>query len=384
MANLKKGDIVVYEDREYIVIDQIDESYVLEDADDNQITVDSTMLDIIEDDDLDESTKAADSIKGKANYSTSQMTASVVSHVSSMSPSDQTKFFAMVQSQYGANKDHGVGDKSAANKSSVQTHNPHPDSTTPGQMAGKVKAMAREDLEKLLQGTEGLSEEFKGQAAMLFEAAVNLRVAMIEEELEAKFQEKLDEELAELTETLEENICKYVSYAAEQWITENQVAIDNTLRTEVSESFMTDLFKLFSEYNFDIPESSVDIVEALTQENETLREQLNESIATNMELVEAVEEFGAETIFNEVSEGLALTQVEKLRKLIEDIEFDGDDEAYRGKITVVKEKYFSAATPVSKLNEEVEIDEVPSNKKPMSDDPNINRYVDAISRIVKR
>ncbi len=419
-GKLNKGDLVTFEGKDQIVVgfDEINEAPILEDENGEQTTVDMDLIEFqdetqevhseseaedegVENTDtdetvdeseqeydteqLDELTKAGETIKGKANYNTSQMTARVIQAMSSMKSGDAIDFFNKTMSQYGKGKDWGVGNPAAKNKSSVQTHNPNQDTQTPGQMAGKVKSMAKEDLDKILGDEANLTEEFKEKASTLFEATVNLRVALVQEELEALYEDKLAEEMAELTESLEENIDQYLSRATEEWLTENEVAVESTLRNKMTEDFMADLFGLFKEYNFELPEDSIDVVEAMTSENEELKAKLNEQINTNLDLCEAIENYAADEIFDEVSEGLALTQIEKFKTLAEDIDFDGDEDAYRNKLEVVKEQLFEKkAKPTSTLNEEVEIDEPETEKKSVSTDPSIAAYELAISRTTKR
>jgi len=410
---LKQGDLVEYEGKDHLVVgfDEInDNNPILENEEGVKITVDMSLIKLEEDEvvekevscektdktvdekteiegdeQLDELTKAGETIKGKANYNTSQMTASVIQAMSKMSGGDAIEFFNKTMALYGKGKDHGVGNPASKNKDSVATHNPNPDSGTPGQMAGKVKSMAKEDLEKILGDEKNLTEEFKENASVLFEATVNLRIALVKEELEAEYKTKLEEEMTELTKTLEEKIDVYLSRTTDEWLKENEVSIESTLRNEMVEKFMVEQFNLFKKYNFNLPEESVDVVEAMASENEDLKNKLNEQINDNIELCEAVDKYAAAEIFNEVSEGLALTQIEKFKTLAEDIDFDGDEEAYKAKLDVVKEQLFNKKTkPASKLNEEVELDEPAKEDGPVSDDPAIDSFARAISRTIKR
>jgi hypothetical protein len=439
MAKLTKGDLVEYEGKDHLVVgfDEINESYILKHGEDEQITVALDQITIVEeapakpakkpakakkpvveavvevvtevvtevvaedevveavadevvaeadadavveDEQLDELTKAGETIKGHANWNTTQMTSSVIKTFAGKSPSEQTAFFdAMMSIMH--NGDWGIpGGTSSKNKSGTDNHNPHPDTKTPGQMAANVKAMSREDLEAILGDQTGLSEEFKENAATLFEASVNLRVATLHEEMQAEYSAKLDEQMAELTESLTESTEAYLNRAAEKWLEENQVAVESTLRNEVTENFMHDLFGLFKEYNFDVPEGKVDVVETLTAKVEDLEEKLNEQINSNMELCGAIEEFAGERAFDSVCEGLALTQIEKFKTLTEDVKFDGDEESFIAKLEVVKEHHFGGKRALtSALNEEVDIEE---DKKPTQTDldPSMVGYMSAISK----
>lgn len=377
MDQLQSGDVVVYEDKEFLVVDVQADEVVLEDDNGEQIVAP-----------LSEMTKAAETINIKNPHGNlSKMTASVIQMMSSMDNGDDAvKFFNQVQALYGKGKDHGVpGGAASKNKSSVETHG-NQDTQTPGQMAVKVKAMTKEDLENILGGEGDLSEDFKNKIATLFEAALNLRVSAIETELEEAFhaelealQEEKEAQFDELTETLQEQIDSYLSYAAKEWLAENEVAVESSIRTSLSESFMNGLYELCKEHKMELPESDVVAVEALAERVEQLEKQLNESLDANIELVEAIEEYSAQQIFEEVSEGLALTQIDKFRTLAEGIDFNGDEDEYKQKLEIVKEKHFSTrpnSTP--NLHEEVEINE--DNTEEGYDDPMMRRYMQAISR----
>ena len=233
MDELKSGDVVVYEDQECLVVELQEDSVVLEDAAGEQFTVA-----------LDEMTKAAETINIKNPHGNlSQMTASVIQMMGSKSGQDQVDFFNKVQALFGKGKDHGVPAGAAGkNKSSVENHG-NKDTSSPGSMAAKVKSFQKEDLDAILGDEEGLSEDFKGKIAALFEAAVALRVSTIEAELNeaaeaelARIEEEKEAHFAELTKTLEEQIDQYLSYAATEWLAENEVAVESNIRTSLSES----------------------------------------------------------------------------------------------------------------------------------------------------
>ena len=416
MAKLTKGDLVEYNGDEYTVIgeDEINEAIILENKDGEKITVDMNQLMIVEADEaetkeevvvtekaeekaevvaeeeaeeqLDELTRAGETIKGKANWNTSQMTSSVIKAMSGEGSSDPVTFFNKMM-QIMHNNDWGIGSGAASkNKSSVAAKNPHQDSSSwAGDNASRVKAMSKEDLERILGSEKGLSEEFKANASTLFEASVNLRVATVTEELEAKYAEQLAEATEEMTTSLEESINTYLTKSAKQWLEENKVAVESTLRNEITENFMNDFFGLLREYNFDLPEDKVDVVEQMAARNDELEAKLNEQMNSNMELCSAIEEYAAQRAFDSVCEGLALTQIEKFKTLAEDIEFDGDEESFVSKLELVKEHHFgSKKAPTSAMNEEVDIDEDKPKKANQDIDPSIANYAHAISRTTKR
>lgn len=380
MDELKSGDIVVYEEQECLVVEVTEEKAILE--------YDGEQFDVP----LEEMTKAAETINIKNPHGNlSQMTASVINMMGSKSGDDQVQFFNKVQALFDKGKDHGTPAGAAGkNKSSVENHG-NKDTQTTAQMAVKVKSMSKEDLDEILGDEEGLSEDFKDKVAALFEAAIALRVSAVAAELQEAHDaeiERLNEEkeaqFAELTETLEEQIDQYLSYAASEWLSENEVAVEASIRTSLSESFISGLHQLCAEHNMELPEADVPAVEALAERVEELETDLNEAMAANMELVEAIDEYSAQQVFEEVSDGLATTQVEKFATLVEGIDFDGDADAYKTKLEVVKEKHFTkSAVPASALNEEVEIDEDDKEEFEHAD-ANVQNYAKALSRTLKR
>ena len=384
MDQLKSGDVVVYEDKELLVVDIQEDVVILEDDEGNQT-----------EHSLEEMTKAAETINIKNPHGNlSQMTAKVISMMSNFGNGDDAvKFFNKVQALYGQGKDHGTPSGAASkNKSSVENHG-NKDKQTPGQMAVKVKSMTKEDLDNILGDEEGLSEDFKGKIATLFEAAVALRVSAIETELteahEAKIAELEEEKEAkfeEFTNELEEQIDGYLTHVAKEWKDENEVAVESSIRTSLAESFMTGLYELCKEHKMELPEAEVNAVEALAGRVEELEAELNESIEDNMKLVEAIEDYSKEALFEDVAGGLATTQVEKFRTLAESIEYSGDEDEYKAKLEIVKEKHFSkSAVPESTLNEEVDIEDgSDSEGKEHFDDPRMARYAAAISKTTKR
>lgn len=381
MDQLKIGDSIVHEEKDFLVVDLSESEVVLEDVDGEQIVVD-----------LEEVTKAGQTVAmTNPAGNLSMMTNTVLKMMSNIGTGDDgVKFFNQVQALYNKGKDHGVPSGAAGkNKSSAENHG-NKDTQTPAAMAVKVKGMTKEDLDEILGGEEGLSEDFRSKMATLFEAAVGLRVATQITEIEeahaaelASLEEARIADFEELTNTIEEQVDTYLSYAAQEWLAENEVAVEASLRTSLAESFMSGLVDLCKEHNMELPEADVSAVEALAARVDSLEEDLNESINANIELVEAIEGYSAETIFNEAAEGLASTQVDKFRTLVEGIEYTGDDGEYESKLNVVKEKYFSkGAVPASTLNEEVELDE--GTKEPVIHDEKMARYVSAISKTLKR
>ena len=195
-----------------------------------------------------------------------------------------------------------------------------------------------EDVAALVEG-ENLSEEFKEKAKTILEAAVKGKVVQIKEVLQTEYDAKLLEEVETIKGALNERVDSYLEYVADEWFTENQLAVENGLKEELTESFMTGLKSLFEEHYVSIPEEKYDVLESMVEKLDDMESKLNEQIEKNVSLTKRLAESTAEEIFNTVSEGLAATQKEKLASLSESVEFESDTE-YREKLETLKESYF--------------------------------------------
>lgn len=219
-----------------------------------------------------------------------------------------------------------------------------------------------EDVSALLEG-EDLSEEFQEKARTIFEAALRSKVEEIKEGMVAAYnevyEERLVEEVTEIKSALTERVDSYLEYVSEEWVTENRLAIDSGLRAEMSESFLSGMKNLFEEHYVSIPEEKYDVLESMVEKLDEMETKLNEQIEKNITLNSRLSESVADGIFDEVAEGLALSQKEKLASLAESVEFESG-EKYREKLEMLKESYFTAQkTPKAQtenLSEEVDID----------------------------
>ena len=203
----------------------------------------------------------------------------------------------------------------------------------------KIKDTKTEDLNVLFDG-EDLTEDFKVKAITIFEAAINEKVASEVAELEEAYNVALAEEVAEVTEELTNKIDEYLDYAVQTWLQENELSVEQGIRTEVSESFMNGLHELFHDHYIEVPESKVDLVDVLAEDNEELVTRLNDEIQTTMDLAEELLGFQRAIVFNDMCEGLVDTEVEKFKTLSEGIEH-ADIEEYAEKLHIVKESYFN-------------------------------------------
>ena len=197
-----------------------------------------------------------------------------------------------------------------------------------------------EDVNALFGG-EDLSEEFKEKAKLVFETALNSKVSEVKEALEAKYQETLEERIAEEKSALSERVDNYLEYVADEWFTENALAVEQGLKTDMTESFLSGMKSLFEEHYVTIPEDKYDVLESMVEKLDDMETKLNEQIEKNVSLNSRLGESVANGILESVSEGLASTQKEKLASLSQSVEFESE-ESYREKLETLRESYFSS------------------------------------------
>ena len=205
-----------------------------------------------------------------------------------------------------------------------------------------------EDVNALLGGEE-LSEEFKEKAKTIFEAAINSKVAEIRTSLEEQYAAALAEEVEEVREALAQRVDSYLEYVADEWFQENALAVETGLKTEMTESFLVGMKELFEAHYVSIPEDKYDVLESMVEKLDDMETKLNEQIEKNVSLNKRLAEAVADGIFEQVSEGLALTQKDKLASLAESVEFESEEE-YREKLEMLKESYFSSKATAQSAN----------------------------------
>ena len=239
----------------------------------------------------------------------------------------------------------------------------------------------KEDIDAILSGEE-LSEEFKTKASTIFEAAVSAKViSAVNERIEA-FEEDYNKELNEAKEehkvAVTEKVDSYLNYVVEEWLKENELAVEKGIRSELVEDFMTGLKNLFQEHYIDIPEEKVDLVDDLFEKVEELEKQLDETVNHNVEIKKELSQYQKEETLREVSEDLADTEKEKLEKLSEGVDYE-DSEQYKEKLSVIKENYFPKTTETAQpLTEEVENTETDEEVEKV--DPNMDYYTKHMKR----
>ena len=337
-----------------------------------------------------EETLAASSLHpGAKKISDPKSKLDMINHVlgamTHMPKEDLTHWFNTVMAQFGPGKDYGVDDHEASNEASIRMKPSHAVSHKgPTVNMPMPKIGMKEDVEEMFAGSD-LSEEFKNKASTLFEAAVHARLIVENARLEEAYQQKIQEELEIFEEQITTKLDTYLDYVVENWMKENEVAIESTLRNEIMEEFMDGLKNLFSEHYINVPENKVDVLEALAQKVSSLEEKLDETISENASLKGSLIEENAKEIFVELASDLALTQQEKFAALAEGIEFDGNLNTYAKKLNIIKENYFrNESTSYSSNIEEETFEGELTESNNRFVDPNVNRYVQAISRNVKK
>ena len=237
-----------------------------------------------------------------------------------------------------------------------------------------------EDVEALLAGEE-LSEEFQEKARTIFETAIKAKVAEVQEELKAQYETTLEEEVNTIKEELVSRVDSYLEYVAEEWIKENQLAIEHGLKTEMTESFLTGMKGLFEEHYVTIPEEKYDVLNSMVEKLDEMEDKLNEQIKSNIALNQRLAESVADVIFSEVCEGLALSQKDKLASLAENVEFDSE-ENYREKLVTLRNSYFPTNAGTQRDTTENISEETNADQKSVS--PLMESYLSTLGRVSKK
>ena len=244
-----------------------------------------------------------------------------------------------------------------------------------------LKIDVKEDIDAILSG-EDLSEEFKTKASTIFEAAVSTKViSAVNERIEAfedDYNKSLNEAKEEHKVAVTEKVDSYLNYVVEEWVKENELAVEKGIRSELVEDFMTGLKNLFQEHYIDIPEEKVDLVDDLFEKVEELEKQLDETVNHNVEIKKELSQFQKEDTLREVSEDLADTEKEKLEKLSEGVDYE-NSEQYKEKLVVIKENYFPKTSETAQsLTEEVENTE--TDDEIVKTDPSMAIYTKHLSK----
>ena len=236
-----------------------------------------------------------------------------------------------------------------------------------------------EDLDLIVSEEATLSDGFRDKAGAIFEAAYKSKVSAEIDRLESEYAQNLESEVNDLNESLVNKVDSYLNYVVENWVKENEVAIENGLRTEIAEQFMDSLQSVFKEHYIEVPEGKADLIDDLADQVAELEEQLNKTTEDNIGLHEKAQSFERADIVRRQPSGLAETEAEKLASLVEDIDFD-DAETFEIKVKTVKESYFE-----KEVSESVdESDALVGEEEPLVESSNLmNAYTQAISKHIK-
>ena len=220
--------------------------------------------------------------------------------------------------------------------------------TTEEEVVVEDKIDVEEDLNALISGEE-LSEAFQEKARTIFEAAIKTKISELKEELKVEYEQSLVEEVNVIRTELTERTDSYLEYVADEWISENQLAVEHGLKTEMTESFLEGMKGLFEDHYVTIPEEKYDVLNSMVEKLDEMEDKLNEQINKNVALNKRLSESAADVILADVSEGLAVSQKDKLNSLAENVEFDSEDK-YREKLVTLRESYFptNPGTPKDK------------------------------------
>jgi hypothetical protein len=307
------------------------------------------------------------------NVSRSDLLSRMVSYASQLNKDDLSQ--AMVSMGvpendeiYANNSRLATGDMSGKNKASIKSSN-----------------AIKEDLALLFGDSSDLSEDFRMKVSTLFEAAVSTRVDIETSRLEEEFEEKLEESYNEIKVDMMENIDSYLNYAVAEWIEENKLAVENNIRTQVTESFLSGLKGLFEDHYVEIPDDKVDIVESMAERIEELESIVNETTADNIELSKIVNEKEVNEISTGLVEGMTSTQKDKFVKLVEAVDYS-DAEEFRKKANIIKETYFVTKSEVKVVADQLineSVDE-PEVKNSSSMNSAMDMYVSSLSKTIKK
>lgn len=342
----------------------------------------------IKEENLDESS-AGDTLKpgggsggnegGFARASKSELLSKLTGVAGAMKKADLSAFLQKTLDQIGK-EDEGAPNAAASNKASVSTSGVH----APSPIVAKA---VKEDMDELLKDSEELSEDFRARAAQIFESAVDSRVQIEIQRLQEEHDTKVDEAITEALDELQETIDKYTDYCSKQWMEKNTLALEASYRAEATEKFIAGMKALFAENYIEVPEERLDVIGELETRVNDLEEELNNEKAKNIDNEKIIQDAKMEVAFDEVAEGLADTEVEKLRSLSEGIEFDNSDD-YTEKLKAVRDQYFKEEKKDEStgiINEEnLAVNEDNDDTETVVIPEEMKSYVSAISRTTVR
>ena len=245
-----------------------------------------------------------------------------------------------------------------------------------------IEVNVEDDINALIAGEE-LSEEFEEKARTIFETAINSKVSLIKEDLEKEYAKILQEEIDSTKVELTERVDSYLEYVANEWLEENSLAVEQGLKAEMSESFLTGMKSLFEEHYVSIPEDKYDVLESMVNKLDDMEEKLNEQIEKNVGLTKRLAESKSDGILSDVSEGLAVTQKDKLASLAESVEFESETD-YREKLVTLRNSYFPTRQVASTQSEDSEMLSEEANAPAAEATGTMANYLTTLQRITKK
>ena len=245
-----------------------------------------------------------------------------------------------------------------------------------------IEVNVEDDINALIAGEE-LSEDFQEKARTIFEAAINSKVSVIKEDLEKEYAKVLQEEIDSTKIQLTERVDSYLEYVAGEWLEENSLAVEQGLKAEMSESFLTGMKSLFEEHYVSIPEDKYDVLESMVNKLDDMEEKLNEQIDKNVSLTKRLSESKSDGILSDVSEGLAVTQKDKLASLAESVEFESESD-YREKLVTLRNSYFPTRQVASTPSDDSEMLSEESNAPAAKSTGTMANYLTTLQRITKK
>lgn len=334
----------------------------------------------------EQESSAAATMKPNGKASKSELLATMMRVVGGMKKDDLSAFLDKTLEQVGK-EDESVPNTSAKNQASIAAKAPEAPAPESGKPYASVAAM-KEDMEDIFADQEDLSEDFKLRASTLFEAAVANRVAIETARLEEQVEQQVEEQVMAMIDDLNEKVETYVDYVAEKWMEENALAIETDYRSEVTEGFIQGLKKLFEESYIEVPEEKRDLVAELQEQVASIQEALESVESENVKLNSLINEARIEAAFDDIAEGLADTQIEKLRTLAEGMSFDSIED-YREKLEIVKHQYFSESKGEQKsstglIDEETNVGSNDDLSEGSVVPAEMKSYFQAISKTVKK
>ena len=204
----------------------------------------------------------------------------------------------------------------------------------------EIEVDVSEDVSALIDGEE-LSEDFKTKAATIFEAAVKSKIAKIRKQVREESKKDMEEKTESIQKDMTEKMDEYMNYVVKEWMEENKLAVEQGVRNEVTESFISGLKKLFEEHYIDVPAEKEDVFESLVQEVAELETKLDESTQKHMDIVKELNEYKAKGVFRDIVEGMVDTDIEKMKELTEDVDYESDEQ-YKEKLNIIKNSYFKS------------------------------------------